>query len=504
MSRAEGWTRDQIRGDGDGRAERHAQRSRSPLPWLAAAAFLCIASLAARWPGVAMYDSVSQYGQGIDGDYTDWHPPIMARLWSLLRLGWPGTQPMLLLQMLAWWGGLGLIAAALGRRQRHGAAALVLLVGVAPLGLGWATAILKDAQMAAALLLATGLVAWWRLDDRAVPRWAAALAGVLIAYATLVRGNALFATVPFSFALAHVAGARPLWQRAVLALVAMVAVIGLSPLINHRLFGAEPTQVERALPLYDMAGTAHEAGLATLPGLSAAQWREAERRGCYSPYFWNPFGEPAQCDFVGQAVAFGDDQRPHLMRDWAAILLAHPFAYAAHRAGHLNSNLRFWVGPGEGDAAPPLVSERNDLGLGAPPGPAAAALVDGGKLMALSPLGWPFLWLAVALGLLWAGMRTTSAQGRLAFALALTAACMSASFAVVSIASDLRYHLWSMVAAALALILMVDARALDIRRARIAGAVVVALGVIAALGHLGLAARIYVPVPPHIPPAAHP
>jgi hypothetical protein len=79
-------------------------RARSAL---LAAALLGLAAIAIRWPGVPMYDSVAQYGQIVDGAYTDWHPPIMARSWALLRLVWPGTAPFFLLQMLLWGVGSG-------------------------------------------------------------------------------------------------------------------------------------------------------------------------------------------------------------------------------------------------------------------------------------------------------------------------------------------------------------------------------------------------------------
>ena len=47
---------------------------------------LLIAGVAALfWPGVPMYDTVSQYEQVVSGDVTDWHPPVMVRLWQLLR-----------------------------------------------------------------------------------------------------------------------------------------------------------------------------------------------------------------------------------------------------------------------------------------------------------------------------------------------------------------------------------------------------------------------------------
>ena len=115
-----------------------------------AAALLCLASLAARWPGVVMYDSISQYEQAVAGEYADWHPPIMARLWALLLHAAPGTVPMLLVQMLAWWDGLALLAVALARAGRGRAGALVLVMGAWPLFLGWSSVVLKDAQLACA------------------------------------------------------------------------------------------------------------------------------------------------------------------------------------------------------------------------------------------------------------------------------------------------------------------------------------------------------------------
>ena len=79
-----------------------------------AAALLWLVSLAAAWPGVAMYDTVAQYGQVLSGRYDDWHPPVMARLWAVLAPVGPGAAPMLALQLATYWAGFGLIAAALG------------------------------------------------------------------------------------------------------------------------------------------------------------------------------------------------------------------------------------------------------------------------------------------------------------------------------------------------------------------------------------------------------
>jgi len=482
----------------------HSERSRSSAPWIVSAFLLFGATLAMRFPGVVMYDSVTQYDQAMSGIYADWHPPIMARVWALLNHLKPGTEPFFLIQMLLWWGGIGAISAALGRRQKHGAAAFVLLVGIAPLWLGWATVILKDAQMACCLVGAAGLVAHWRLDERPMPRWATGLAILLIAYATFVRGNAAFATIPFALALFDWRRLPKLWNKWVAALALTAAVLAFNPILNNHILGAEHTGVENALPLYDMAGIAHNAHLTSLPGLDTRGWAIAERKGCYTPFFWNPYGEDSQCGFVGDAVIFDhlDDRR--MAAEWTKLVAAHPLAYLGHRTAHLNSNLRFWVGPGEPDADPPTDSEPNEDGLGVHSNPGGQGLVAAAHVMAASPLGWPVCWLVVSVGLLWASAGQTDPQSRLGRALALSACCMSASFALVSIASDLRYHLWSMVAAALALILLLDTRALDRRRGFIAGGALIAVIALGTIARLGAAPPVYVPLPQVPPPAPAP
>jgi hypothetical protein len=72
-----------------------------------------------------------------------------------------------------------------------------------------------------------------------------------------------------------------------------------------------------------------------------------------------------------------------------------------------------------------------------------------------TPLGWPIVWTVLALLLLpVAWRRRDDPAGSLALALLASAITLEASFLVISIASDLRYHLWPMTAAALALILL--------------------------------------------------
>jgi len=472
----------------DARSTSDAVTIRAAGAMPAVAALCCLASLALFWPGYAMFDSVDQFGQALSGDYNDWHPPIMARLWALLHDSFGGgAAPMLVLQMTLYWLGLGLIAGALRRSGRWRAGPAVLLVGLVPLWLGWQAVVLKDTQMAGALLAATGLIAWWRLAGRRLPPLAFAMVIVLLGYATLVRANAAFATVPLGVLALSGAPLRA-GRAVVVAIAAIIAVLAIEPVINHDLLAAAPSGVEHTEALFDLAGIAGRSSSAAGTGLTTAERRQILARHCARPFFWDPLGAPGHCDTTMARL----DSLPtgRLYRTLATAIVHHPLAYAGHRLAHLNSTERWLVPARWPAAAPPDQSEPNTLGL-ATPGRAAARWQSVAGALADTPLGWPFAWVIVALTTA-AALRSAppSPARQLALALAGSALAMEASFVVLSIASDLRYHLWSILAAALALVLAGGAAPLD-RRAVAIGGGVLALACLAAI-----AARAMLPLPP--------
>ncbi len=449
------------------------------------AAALCLVSLALFWPGVAMYDTVAQYRQVLSGAYDDWHPPILARVWALLAPLGPGATPMLILQLGTYWLGLGLIAAALARTGRSGTALAILVIGVLPPFLGWQGVVLKDAQLVGALLAAVGIVGWWRLAHRPIPRLATIPVALLLVYAVLVRANAVFIVVPLVVTLAP----RPTHPFAKLAvgLVAVVIMLGIAPLVNHQLLRANRSGVEATQALYDLAGIAARVPDSATTGLTSSESTTIVARHCAKPFFWDPLGDDAHC---GPTMA-----RLHalptstLYVTLASSALHHPLAYAAHRFAHLNSTDRWLVPFHWPGAAPPAASEPNTIGLANPNGVArrwetiARALVE-------TPLGWPIAWIVVALTALAAGLsRPTEPPRQFAIALLVSALSLEASFGVLSIASDLRYHLWPMIATAIAAVLLADRR--PPRRI-----VIVGTGALLCVIACGVATRALLPIPP--------
>ncbi|RMB54160.1 hypothetical protein C8J44_1776 [Sphingomonas sp. PP-CE-3A-406] len=446
---------------------------------------LCIASLALFWPGTAMYDTVTQYQQVLSGVYDDWHPPAMARVWALLAPLGPGATPMLVLQLVTYWLGLGLIATALARIGRTRGAAAILAIGLLPPFLGWQGVVLKDAQLAGALLAAIGIIGWWRLARRPLPRAMYIPVALLLAYAVLVRANAVFIVVPLIVTLAP-RPAHPL-AKLVAGLVAVVAVLGVAPIVNHQLLRAQPSGVEATQALYDIAGIAARTPDGKTIGLTRQETATVIQRRCAKPFFWDPLGDDAHC---GTTMArLRALPTATLYVTLASAALHHPIAYAGHRFAHLNSTDRWLVPFHWPSAAPPVASEPNTIGLANPSAGASAWEVLTAMIVE-TPFGWPIAWIVVAITALAASLsRPRDPVRELATALLVSALALEVSFAALSIASDLRYHLWSMIATAVSVVLLAD-RAPPLRVVMI-GATALTIVICS-----GLAARMTLPLPP--------
>jgi hypothetical protein len=465
---------------------------RSSVPILVAALLLFALCLWLMWPGIAAYDTIKQYEQAVSGHYDDWHPPVMARLWALtLAAGGRGTAPMLVLQLGLYWLGFGLFAGGLARIGARRPAWAALLVALSPIMANWLPVIVKDTQMIAAMVAAVGIVAWYRLPGRPMPLRAVVLVALLLGYAALVRANAVFAVVPLALVLTNWGGVRRWGWRAVLLVAATLLVIAVSDPINHRLFGAERSGVSGTLPLFDLVGIAHDAPLAAPPGLTTAEWAEADRRGCYTPFYWDPFGDATRCAAMGDAILDDEPGRPPILRSWIATIATHPLAYAEHRLAHLDATLRVATPYDEKSAAAPAKSDANPDALGGPATPLTTALKASATAIEQTPLGVPAAWLLFLCGIGWTLLGTAAQPARdLGLALAFSGTMMTASFAVVSIASDLRYHLWLIVASGLAALSLAGCEGIARRRLRWTLGVTAAVAVASALARAhGIALR---------------
>jgi hypothetical protein len=437
------------------------------------------------YPGSLNNDSRNQYAEALSGRFTDWHPPVMAWLWSVLRLAGDGPAPFLLLHLALYWLGFGLLADGMRRAGHLRTAWLMALAGAFPPFLYLNATVAKDTGMVSFWLAAVGLMFWFRAQGRRIPvAWHAAIA-LLVLYGTLVRSNAVFALGPillYALAPAH-------WLRNTRliagAVVIAVLAIPVSQQLNRVLFHPEVRNPVHALFLFDLLGiAAHERD----PGLlePRATMSGQDLKACYTPYWWDPLSPWGRC---GALVHRPDEHHATLGEglplQWARTIAAHPLAYAEHRLKHFNSAILFAVPPKHirltpeyqtGDPAhPPMeVVTQRDIKL---------------DLVRKNPFVWPVTWMAWSLGLLvFLAREPESHPVLLARVLIVSGLGYSGAYLVIGLATDMRYHYWSLIAG-LTATLLVSPRLVEGLRSR-SRPLVGALAALALVIGIGVATRL--------------
>jgi hypothetical protein len=453
--------------------------------WIGAITFLLLTiNFMLQRPGEMNPDAVVQYGEAISGHFTDWHPPVMAYVWSLLLHIAHGPQPMLALHLIFYWLGFALLADGLARSGRTKAGWLMLALGACPLFFYYNGSILKDVGLVAASIAGFGLVFWHRIQNRRPPLAIVAAALVLIAYGALVRANAVFAFAPLL--LYAVVDPIRIDARRLIILVAVLsaAAIPVSNLINRNLFRATPSGSLQSLQLFDLAGIARNSG--DLSVLSAARVSAADIDRCYTPYWWDSLSPWGQCKFIFERLgASTTAPRPALTKLWEDAIIAHPLAYAEHRLKVFNSMMYFFV---------PAKHCRLVESCGVPgrmPGVKLQASPQDIRLDYLkkSIFVWPATWMALGVCMV-ALLRLSPTPAPLAASRTLLVSGLgySLGYLIVGVATDVRYHYWSIVAILTALIVafpLLVARIRKMDRTVVACAVLLAL----VLG-MGLYARL--------------
>ncbi|NVM78705.1 hypothetical protein FHW83_004535 [Duganella sp. SG902] len=421
-------------------------RARSGL-LAALTVLLFFINLGLHYPGTMNNDSWLQYGEVRSGIYTDWHPPVMAVLWTLLDRVIHGPAPMLILHLGLHWLGLGLLADGLARAGRVRTALLVVLAGAFPVLVFYNGGIWKDVGMASALIAGFGLLAWYRVQGRRPPLAALATALLLLAYGALVRTNAVFALGPLLLFLFFDKPERKLWATVLWSALITVLAVAISGVINHRVIGAQDSGAVNSLQLFDMAGIARQSGDAgVLPPVAGLRLADVQR--CYTPYFWDTFSPWGYCREVSERLGpTGSPARQELGRQWMHAVLSHPLAYLDHRLRVFNSEMFFLVPAKHCRYAP-------GCGVEAPwvyPWSRASAAEVAREVRAdyikKNFLGWPIVWVAAGIAFwLMARDGRSSVAGRAGLALLVSGELYLLAYVVVGVASDVRYAYWSILA----------------------------------------------------------
>ena len=431
-------------------ARNDARLERFWVPLLALA--LAFGTFALRYPGALSPDATAQYQQAITGSYNDWHPPVMAYLWSKLLILSHGPAAMLAVHVFLYWGGLCAIADGLRRVGRPISALVVLLSGISPLILYYVGIIYKDVGLSSAFLAGFGLIFWHKAQGHNWRWWSVVGVVAVLAYGTLVRSNGPFALAPIALYALHpkLAGRAGAWSIAALATV-IVAMFG-SQLVNRQVFKASKSGVEQTLQLYDLVGIAHHSGdNSVLPNDLRSG---AAVRGCYTPRYWDALHTAACGNIFDKLATPGTAARNAMTGQWLRAIVRHPIAYSVHRLKHYNASLNFFVPALSCRFAPfdEQCGDQDPRGGRSLDTPATQKAVEW-DYVKKNALVWPATWLAMVLAMLVLLGRSSSPTATAARALLLSGAAYGGAYLVVGVATDIRYYLWTFTALQTAAIL---------------------------------------------------
>jgi hypothetical protein len=433
-----------------------AKPSPNSLPWawpILLAAVVFIAQALWTSPGELVADSREQLRQALSGQYSDWHPPVMALVWSwLIKLGATSGGLLVLHQFLHWLG-IALIADGCLRSDRRYEAWLILAAGVFPVFVYYDRVVVKDVGMASAFVAATGIVGWFILQEKRVPVWAMLLSGLALAYGLLIRTNAVFALGPMLF-LYLPAARRPAFAKILAgSVLAALLAIPLSNWINHKAIGARPQYPVQSLQLFDLMGIAVHSGDNSVlgqnpPGLAAI-------RACYTAYWWDPVSPWGSCPTLRQELGYTlnlDTTDPAVVAataaQWHRAILRHPVAYLEHRLEYFNSSLYFIV---------PSFSFR--YSKAADLAPFGTRKVEQREIrldyLKNNFLWWPVVWVCLGLCALASLeiVQDASAAARTGRLLIISGLLFAGAYLIVGVATESRYYYWSVMAILVGIIL---------------------------------------------------
>jgi len=409
------------------------------------------------WPGFMSYDSVKQLVQARSGELGNWHPPLMAWLWSVMDSIVAGPALMLVLQTGLFVSGLYAVLRRYAAPMRAAVVAAIVFLFppvFAPMSVIW-----KDSLMAAVLLCAVAGVA----SARRAPQ---VLGWIGLVMAAALRHNAPVVIVPITAMIVPFAPSWPTWRRRALGAGLGVAASIAGVVVSARLTRVDEHPFANMIAMPDVAaviaaGPMTDADARALLGdvkLAVAEDVQGRLRALHAEDTdWQPLS-------VGEARVFematSDAQASALVRAWLRAIVEHPGAFLAHR-WHLWLKVLGWTDRRPIPYVTPVSENRDVIAVAGEARSYSGFQRAVGRLLlrfSRNIVFWPMLYFVLGIGLLVLLWRDPLQRGLLLGALGYEVALFFASPG----GQEHRYSHWMITCVVIA----AAVRLLDVARGR--------------------------------------
>lgn len=397
------------------------------------------------YPGYMSPDSISHLEQATGvAHLTDWHPPVITRLWGLL-IGVTGhISSMLIFQLVLLVTAMFVLSILVHKHTRNRTWAFsTYMILLLPNIVNIAGVIWKDVQMSFSLTLAVMLI-WFIISSkktlgRTVKYGIVGLTLLLILYAGMLRYNALFAVLPILFVLPRLFTKRfPVWSGLVCAIGGLLVTIGATVVINQP---SEKTYPITAVQLDDIVHVAN------FDGEYHGRWDMYKkiRDNCRNTTkdIMNSY---IVCTTAAQREVLKNEHQG-VFSDWLSTIIKHPIKYASYRLATFS--IFIFPQPERMYIFQPGI-EQNQVGAAVKNEYAISGLVayvKGGAQANIPLIFQPWLYLAVLAFIYYkSGRIREQVQRRFTRAVALSGLIYIVAYFPMAVAVDYRYIYWSVFA----------------------------------------------------------
>jgi hypothetical protein len=401
-------------------------------------------------------DSIQQLSQALgDKPFNDWHPPIMALLWSMFIYVTGSIASMLVFQLTMLWLSLYLLAKYLYEVSRKRWVSLLpYALGLAPFILNISGTIWKDVQMALAFLLASVLLLVYANKLRTHKLVAGAIAALVI-YGTLMRYNAVLAAIPIVYHCINIYIAKSHRKIKVGLAISGGFAILIVNLIVGAVFPVEKTHPASAVMLDDIVSVRQDRSLDEVSQPLRQHLYDIRSRCMSKGVPVNSFWVCA--DDADRAIV-SQSHYKELSALWLRTIIQHPMSYAQYRS--YTFTLLFFA-PEERTYIYAGGVVTNNLGVKSRGVYVTKALgvyvIDfGHRHFAFMYQAW--FWVLAAIALV-AMSRSAKAHGAYIRMLAWSALLYIFAYIPMVVAADYRYIYWPVIAVSVGAVLLFIDRA---------------------------------------------
>jgi hypothetical protein len=300
------------------------------------------------FPGFIDADAAHQFVEASTFQFDDWHPPIMAFIWSGINNVVPGPAGFFFLENLLYWATFLLVGFRMISDLEQGKGSwycclILLIVPFAPFLINILGSIWKDVLLFGCFGTALGLILF-RARGYGLWSWQSALVWVLLIVGSLARYNSIVGAVPLLVlylwpAAPDVRPIRSVLSRGVLAgalMMCILSIIGYS--LDTFVLHARKDHPVNSIFLFDLVGISYRIERNLVPGRWSPDETNEIVKTCYTPMQWNSLAW-GHCRFVQQGLLKSGEWGKGLFPSWFAAVTKHPIAYVAHRVDYLHTLL---------------------------------------------------------------------------------------------------------------------------------------------------------------------